>query len=298
MNSVHYTSCPVCDSKEINPLLTVPDHSVSKESFVVWQCSQCTLRFTQDAPDEAHIEKYYRSEDYISHTNTDKGIINKLYQRARTFTLEQKKNLIKKTTGLERGALLDVGAGTGAFVASMKESGWEATGIEPDADARNLAKKTFNADLLDISQLQHLSPASFNAITLWHVLEHVHQLHYYIERLKDLLHQNGKLFIAVPNYTSGDASIYNLWWAAYDVPRHLYHFNPRSMEVLMNRHGLKINEQRPMWLDAFYISLLSSKYRNKKPKLLAAGFNGLRSNIKAAFNKERCSSIIYIIEKA
>jgi 2-polyprenyl-3-methyl-5-hydroxy-6-metoxy-1,4-benzoquinol methylase len=190
-----------------------------------------------------------------------------------------------------------MGAGTGAFLATMQRGGWETTGIEPDKDARALAKKTFGVALEDATFFETLSTANFDAITLWHVLEHVHQLHEYVEGLKKALTPKGKLFIAVPNYTAGDADIYGMYWAAYDVPRHLYHFTPKSIYILMQQHGLKVTHKKPMWLDAFYISLLSSKYHKGKPNLIGAGFNGLRSNVSALMNKERCSSLIYIIEK-
>ena len=297
MNRVHYTTCPVCSSKEINPLLTVPDYSVSKEDFVIWQCNQCTLRFTQDVPDEESIGVYYQSDNYISHTNTDKGLINKVYKKARTFTLLQKQKLITKITGLKKGKLLDMGAGTGAFLHTMQQAGWEVTGIEPDETARRIAKKTNGIDLKDNSFFNHLR-SSFDVITLWHVLEHVHTLHDYVEKLKSLLKPNGKLFIAVPNYKALDASLYNLYWAAYDVPRHLYHFTPQSINVLMELHGLKVTAKKPMWLDSFYISLLSSQYQKGKSNWLAAGITGLRSNIKALLDVDQCSSVIYIIEKA
>jgi 2-polyprenyl-3-methyl-5-hydroxy-6-metoxy-1,4-benzoquinol methylase len=298
MNRVHYTACPVCNSREISPLLTLKDYSVSKEEFVVWQCNNCTLRFTQDVPDEAEIGNYYKSEDYISHTDTNKGLINKLYQKARSFTLQQKKTLIREVTGLKEGNLLDVGAGTGAFLAAMKKGGWHITGIEPDADTRTVAKKIYNIELKEITSLKELPPSSFDAITLWHVLEHVHSLHDYISDLKSLLTSKGKLFIAVPNYTSGDAGIYRSYWAAYDVPRHLYHFTPKAIAILMQQHGLKVAAKKPMWLDAFYISLLSSKYQNDSSKWLSAGINGLRSNVAALIDKDKCSSLIYIVEKA
>ena len=180
----------------------------------------------------------------------------------------------------------------------MKEKGWEITGIEPDAGARQQAKNLFNIELQETNALAQLSANGFDAITLWHVLEHVHQLHTYVERLKSLLRPNGKLFIAVPNYQSLDSSIYKLYWAAYDVPRHLYHFTPRAIAILMEKHGLKLISKKPMWFDSFYISLLSSKYKSGKTKWIGAGLNGLRSNLKALFNKDNCSSIIYIIEKA
>lgn len=294
MNQVHYTSCPVCSSSSINPLLTVKDHSISKEEFIIWQCSHCALRFTQDVPDEDSIGAYYQSEDYISHSNSQKGFINKAYQVVRNYTLKQKAKLIKGFTK-EKGRILDVGAGTGAFLNTMKQQHWDVVGIEPDAGAREQAKKLFDLQLHEADTLKDLPPSNFDAITMWHVLEHVHQLHHYVERLKEMIKQDGKIFIAVPNYTSLDAELYGNFWAAYDVPRHLYHFSPQSMYKLMELHGLKIIATKPMWFDSFYVSLLSRKY--KSGNMIAAGVSGLRSNMKAIRNKERCSSVIYIISK-
>jgi 2-polyprenyl-3-methyl-5-hydroxy-6-metoxy-1,4-benzoquinol methylase len=296
MSKVHYTNCPVCGSEHINPLLTVKDHSVSGEEFVIWQCSNCSLRFTQDVPDETSIAPYYQSPDYISHSNTDKGLLNKLYQKVRKYTLQQKASLIIHYT-VSKGNLLDIGAGIGAFLNEMKNRQWKATGIEPDEGARTQAKNLFAIDLLSTSSLQNLPAKSFDAITLWHVLEHVHSLHQYVEQLKLLLKDEGKIFIAVPNYQSLDADIYRNNWAAYDVPRHLYHFTPKAMEALMQKHGLRIIATKPMWFDSFYISLLSSKYRRGKTSWLLAGINGLRSNIKSLLNRDVSSSIIYIIGK-
>lgn len=294
---VHYTACPICNSNNINPLLTVKDYSVSKEDFVVWQCTDCNLRFTQDVPDENNIGRYYKSPDYISHTNTDKGFINKVYQKVRNYTLQQKTKLIIEETALAKGNLLDIGSGTGAFLNAMKEKDWQVKGIEPDEDARQLASQLYGLRVEEPITINELQDASFDAITLWHVLEHVHHLHEYVEQLKRLLKLRGKLFIAVPNYQSKDAAIYRLYWAAYDVPRHLYHFSPESINVLMQKHGLKIETQKPMWFDSFYISMLSSKYRNGKTNYPAAVINGLKSNLAALMNKENCSSLIYIVSK-
>jgi 2-polyprenyl-3-methyl-5-hydroxy-6-metoxy-1,4-benzoquinol methylase len=296
MSKVHYSQCPVCSSAAIDPLLTVKDYSVSKEEFVVWQCRNCTLRFTQDVPDEASIGPYYQSPDYISHSNTDKGLLNKLYQKIRKYTLEQKAQLIIGYTR-QKGRLLDIGAGIGAFLNTMKQKGWEETGIEPDRGARDQARNLFGLNLEETSALATLSENSFDAITLWHVLEHVHDLHPFIDRLKACLKADGKLFIAVPNYSSLDADVYKLYWAAYDVPRHLYHFTPKAMDMLMKEHGLCIMAKKPMWFDSFYISLISSKYKNGRTNWLSAGLTGLRSNIKALFNKDYCSSVIYVVDK-
>jgi SAM-dependent methyltransferase len=294
---IHYTQCPVCGSSDIKIVLSVKDYTVSGELFPIAECNACSLRFTQDVPDADGIIPYYKSEDYISHSNTSKGLINRLYQSVRKRTLRKKRRLVQRATGMGKGHLLDVGSGTGAFVSEMALHGWYATGLEPDEGARQVAKKEYNIELKDIDQLFHLPAGSFDAITLWHVLEHVHELSAYIQQLKTLLKENGKLFIAVPNYTSKDADISKKYWAAYDVPRHLYHFSPCSMRVLMEKHGLKLLDHKPMWYDSFYISMLSSKYKKGKTKLVSSFFNGLRSNLKAIGNVKRCSSVIYIIKK-
>ncbi|HEX6334201.1 MAG TPA: class I SAM-dependent methyltransferase [Flavisolibacter sp.] len=293
MSSIHYTQCPVCSSTSIDPMMKVTDHSVSGEEFVVWQCRSCTLRFTQDVPDEASIGRYYQSADYISHSDTDKGLVNKMYRRVRAFTLGRKADLVISKTK-SNGRLLDVGAGIGAFVHTMQSRGWQATGVEPDAGAREQALRLFNIRLQDAGYIEQLRGQQFDAITLWHVLEHVHDLHGYMNQLRSILAPGGRLFIAVPNYDSVDAAIYKSRWAAYDVPRHLYHFTPRSMAALLEQHGFKIAQKKPMWFDSFYISLLSSRYRHGSPSWIGAAMSGLRSNITALFNTDRCSSVIYI----
>ncbi|MEO7394606.1 MAG: class I SAM-dependent methyltransferase [Chitinophagaceae bacterium] len=303
---LHYNNCPVCASADIKNVLSVKDYTVSGEMFAIAECNDCSLRFTQDVPDEDSISPYYKSENYISHTNTSKGLINRLYQAVRKITLQQKRKLIEKTTGRKKGQLLDVGSGTGAFVNEMKENGWQVTGLEPDADAVSVAKQLYNLELKNINQFYKLPADSFDAITLWHVLEHVHVLPAYVKQLKMLLKNDGKLFIAVPNYTSKDGSVYNDDWAAYDVPRHLYHFSPKSIKVLVEKNGMKLLQHQPMWFDSFYISMLSSKYKNArlndgvgqgKANLVTAFFNGIRSNIKAMNDVKQCSSVIYIIGK-
>jgi SAM-dependent methyltransferase len=294
---VHYSCCPVCASESIKNIFQANDHTVSRSLFPVAECAQCTLRFTQDVPDAAAMIPYYKAAAYISHTNTSKGLINRLYQIVRKRTLVKKRKLVQEYSGLKKGRLLDVGSGTGAFVAEMKKNGWEVTGLEPDEDARKMARKVFHLDLDDTATFYQMAPGSFDVITLWHVLEHVHDLSAYVEQLKNLLDKNGKLLVAVPNYTALDASIYQEDWAAYDVPRHLYHFSPASMKWLMEAHGLRIHSYLPMWYDSFYISLLSSKNKDGRTRWISALINGLRSNLKAMSDPKKCSSVIYVIER-
>jgi 2-polyprenyl-3-methyl-5-hydroxy-6-metoxy-1,4-benzoquinol methylase len=291
------TACPICASSDLIPVFDVKDHTVSKESFPISKCNNCTLRFTQNAPGENEIGRYYKSEDYISHSNTSKGMINNLYQSVRKRTLKKKRKLIESITGVEKGRLLDIGSGTGAFVNEMKQHGWDCTGLEPDSDARKVAKIQNELELGDMSEFPKLPAKNYHAITLWHVLEHVHALDPYLQQLSKLLIDSGRLFIAVPNYTSMDASIYKEFWAAYDVPRHLWHFSPASMKELLEKNGFSIEKYKPMWYDSFYISMLSSKYKNGKTNLVSSFLNGLRSNINALGNVKKCSSVIYVVRK-
>ena len=292
---IHYTKCPVCFSTDIHAHLTARDHTVTKEEFSIWHCQSCTSRFTQDVPAADAIGKYYDSDNYISHSDTKKGLINYLYHGVRKKTLKLKKKLITCETGIHTGEMLDIGCGTGAFLHTMKLEGWNVTGLEPDQRAREKAAELYDIHPLEPDQLFNLNPSGFNAITMWHVLEHVHELHAYIKQLTTLLATGGKLFVAVPNYTSHDEVVYKENWAGYDVPRHLYHFSPAAIEQLLAVNGLKLLSIKPMWFDSFYVSMLSELYKSGKGNIIKACWNGLVSNIKAWGNTGKCSSVIYVI---
>jgi 2-polyprenyl-3-methyl-5-hydroxy-6-metoxy-1,4-benzoquinol methylase len=296
-NLIHYKECPLCHSSDLKPALNATDYTVSHKVFEIWQCGNCQLRFTQDVPDVVSIGHYYRSEDYISHTDTKKGLVNSLYHLVRKQTLSDKRRLILSATRQKQGKLLDVGAGTGAFAAHMQQHGWEVTGLEPDEATRKRAADLYRIQLMPVENLYSLPADSYDVITLWHVLEHVHDLHAYIQQLAKLLKRGGRIFIAVPNYTSYDATVYQGAWAAYDVPRHLYHFSPVSMGILLAQHDLQLQVSQPMWYDSVYISMLSEKYKNGKGNALKAVCTGLTSNFKAFVDKSKCSSLIYVIGK-
>jgi 2-polyprenyl-3-methyl-5-hydroxy-6-metoxy-1,4-benzoquinol methylase len=295
---ITHTICPVCGATTIKKVLTAKDHTVSQREFEIWECSNCTLRFTQNIPGEQEIAAFYQSENYISHSDTSKGIVNRLYHMVRKRTLKSKRKLIESCSNRNSGNLLDIGAGTGAFLHHMQEHQWQVTGLEPDPAARERALSLYALNLLSPDHLFHIGEKSMDVITMWHVLEHVHRLHEYMEQLKKILQPGGLLFIAVPNYTSRDAASYGASWAAWDVPRHLYHFSPSSMEQLVKKHGLQLQAVKPMWFDSFYVSLLSEKYKTGKSSLIKGGFAGLLSNLSAMSDRRRCSSLIYIISTA
>jgi 2-polyprenyl-3-methyl-5-hydroxy-6-metoxy-1,4-benzoquinol methylase len=292
---IHYEKCPVCESARIQKVLAARDYTVSQQTFEIWQCAHCAVRFTQDVPAAAEIGRFYKSEQYISHTETNRGFINSLYLRVRKITLRNKKKFIEQQTGLSNGSILDIGAGTGAFLHFMKQQGWDVSGVEPDEEAIQRAVTQYKVFLRPSQDLFQLPNDSFDVITMWHVLEHVHELHRYIDQIKLLLKQNGTLFIAVPNYTSYDAEKYQEYWAAYDVPRHLYHFSPASMQELARMHGFTIKKWQPMWFDSFYVSMLSEKYKGGSLGMFKAFARGLRSNSKAISKPRKASSLIYVM---
>jgi len=261
---ISYTACPVCNSTEIHKVLEAKDYTVSQDSFEIWHCKLCNFRFTQHIPNASNIGPYYQSANYVSHSDTQEGLIHKIYHFVRTYTLKQKLGLIKKALGKSTGDLLDVGAGTGAFAKTMKDAGFTVTGLEPDETARKNALDKNGLTLLSPENLYQFPANSFDVITMWHVLEHVHDLHGYLEKYHAILRQDGKLIIAVPNYTSYDAQVYQQYWAAYDVPRHLYHFSPESMATLAKKKGFQINTYKPMWFDSIYVAMLSEQYKTGK----------------------------------
>lgn len=293
-----YTTCPSCDADDIKPVLEVKDFVASKEIFPIWHCSNCSLRFTQNIPDEGAIADYYQSDNYISHTNTRKGLIYTLYHIVRKHTLRKKRKLIATIIGKPTGSLLDIGSGVGIFPAYMQDKGWQVTAIEPAADVRTAALKQYGLQALPTEALLNMKE-KFDAITLWHVLEHIHDLHNTIQRLSQLLDVHGKMFIAVPNYTCLDAAIYKNYWDGYDVPRHLYHFSPQAMQQLAHKHNLVIEAIKPMWYDSFYGCLLSEKHKRKgqKTHFIKGMWNGFVSNIEAFFDHSKCSAITYILKR-
>jgi len=297
MPKFNVIKCPVCEGKSFETFLTCTDFFVSGEEFQIKKCNSCDFKITENIEDEDNIGRYYQSENYISHSNTSKGIVNSVYHSVRKYMLGRKRHLVEKTTGLRKGEILDVGTGTGFFLNEMKEYGWQVTGTEKSSDARDFAKKEFNLDNLPSEKLFALKEKSFDVITLWHVLEHVHQLNENMATFNNLLKNDGKLIVAVPNNDSLDAKHYKQFWAAYDVPRHIWHFAPKQMKLLAEKHGFKLNSLHTMPFDSFYVSMLSEKYKKSKLSLFKGIFYGKISWLNSVLNPSKCSSVIYVFEK-
>lgn len=285
--------CPICSSREFTSYGQAKDYTVSHETFQLVRCISCDFLITSPRPEDSQLGKYYESPDYISHSAKATTAFDKLYAISRELALSWKLTLVKKFTPTPNPSLLDYGCGTGFFLRKMKQNGFNIAGVEPSMVARTHAEKITSTQ---IHQRIEAVQQDFDVISLWHVLEHVSNLNELIKQLKAHLNQNGILMIAVPNYKSEDAKKYGTIWAGFDVPRHLWHFEQNTMKKLLANHGLRIKAVVPMKLDAFYVSILSEKYRAGKQSIstFARGFMaGLLSNFKA--KEKNYSSIIYIV---
>ena len=288
--------CPICSKPEFKNKLIVQDNTVSHESFAIVQCAGCGFQFTNPRPGSAEIGRYYESDEYVSHNSGAAGLINQAYKVARFFTMRRKVGLLNKLAP-RRGQLLDYGCGTGHFLAAAKSSGWQVSGLEPNARAREEASQRLGQPIGQES-LTTFQPGTFDAITLWHVLEHVHLLNETLAQLITLLKPDGVLLIAVPNVESLDAQHYRELWAAYDVPRHLYHFAPKTMAQLLKKHKLTIRQTLPMPLDAYYVSMLSEKNKAERAGgLLTVLKAGYQSNRFAKQHEGQYSSLLYVAER-
>ena len=294
---VTYDKCPLCGSEQIKPFLKVKDHAHTGEVFELYRCNGCYFVFTQNVPDEAHIGPYYKSENYVSHTDTRKGLFFKLYHIARGMMLRKKQKLIEQFVTKKPASLLDIGSATGYFLNHMKQQGYEVTGVETDEDARAFSEKEFGIKAHEPQSFFTWDTQKFDVITMWHVLEHVHDLHGYVQQMHDRLADDGVIAIAVPNHNSTDRRFFKEYWAAYDIPVHLWHFDPETITRLFNEHGLELVKKKSMPFDAFYISALSFQHQGKSMAFIRGLFYGIIPFLNQLLDTESSSSITYFFKK-
>jgi 2-polyprenyl-3-methyl-5-hydroxy-6-metoxy-1,4-benzoquinol methylase len=285
------------------------DDYATGEEFALWRCRDCGFLLTQEAPVEAEIGRYYETPDYISHSDTHRGLMNRVYHWVRHFMLTRKARLVEQSVRRVRAgkpqvagqplSALDIGTGTGYFPHTLQQRGWQVSAIEKSAQAREFARTHFQLEVQPDEALwsHQLDAKRFDAITLWHVMEHLEHLNDVWDRLHRLLKDDGALVVAVPNPTGYDARHYGARWAAYDTPRHLWHFAPAVMAQLAARHGFEWMATHPMPFDAFYVSMLTEKYRGSKGYFWKGLCVGLRAWLSSWGRKEQSSSLIYIFRK-
>lgn len=291
------TTCLICGNSNFTSLHTCKDFVATGQNFTIQKCSNCSFVFTNPRPAVDEIAPYYQSDKYVSHAGKKEGlgIMYKIYDVVRNFSIQSKLNLIK--TYNAGGKLMDLGCGLGYFLHGViQDKTFDAIGVDVSDEAINYVKEKFGYNVVNENKLDSFAKESFDVITQWHVLEHVHFLNERMVQLHHLLKQNGTLFIAVPNSDSWDSKHYKEYWDGFDVPRHLYHFNTKSFNLLMEKHGFKIVDKKPLWFDAPYISMRSEIHKGNGMSMLRGSISGLISNTRAIFNKEY-SSILFVVKK-
>jgi SAM-dependent methyltransferase len=288
-------NCPLCVSGKPESFLETCDFFLTKEKFILARCPSCGFILTQDPPGEEKIGRYYESEEYVSHDDSGKGISQHIYRRVRSLMLKRKRKIVNKLTGLTKGFLLDIGSGTGHFLSEMKRSGWDTKGIEVNRKARDFSVTKLVLDVLPPEALKSLPESAFDCITLWHVLEHFHDPFSYSSEIRRLLKPGGSCIIALPNSSSYDAIHYGRFWAAWDVPRHLWHFNPDTFRLFSKKTGFTLTGIKSLPFDVFYISSESERYKGTGFPFLTGMIKGAWFSAKAFFNKEKASSLIYFL---
>jgi 2-polyprenyl-3-methyl-5-hydroxy-6-metoxy-1,4-benzoquinol methylase len=287
--------CPVCESNSLSIALTAKDYFFTQEVFQITKCNSCEFLFTNPRPNSTELNRYYQTDEYLSHSTTKKTALNILYSFLRNVSIKRKFSLISKIKF--NGNILDIGCGTGEVLNYFNRKGWETLGIEPAENPRNFALSKYGLSVFEESHLDNLQTASFDIITMWHVLEHVSNLNERLSQVKRILKNDGTLIIAVPNSKSWDAGHYKNYWAAWDLPRHLYHFSISSFTRLMAKHSLIIEKIHPMKFDSYYVSMLSEKYQTGKSNYIKSGLNGFISNRSAKHHLGNYSSLIFQVKK-
>lgn len=292
---VSVDQCPICEGTEFHFHSTVKDHMVSGESFDLQSCSACGFVVTSPRPADDQLGRYYESEDYISHSNTKKSLFSKAYQAVRNRAVIQKRKWVEGHTS--KGRILDMGCGTGHFLNECKNAGWNIEGVEVSEVARANAKTEHGIEPHSSLSAFQTEPGSLNAISMWHVLEHLPNLNEHLSTFHSWLADDGALLVAVPNHESLDAQHYGSDWAAWDVPIHLWHFSKTSMKNLAEKNGFHVKDIINMPFDSFYVSLLSEKYQHGKMRPIQAFMTGLKSNLQGR-SKKNMSSLVYVLKKA
>jgi len=285
--------CPVCENLKFSLFLDTKDYFLTHEAFSIQKCDVCGFKFTNPRPDENEAGRYYQSEEYISHGAKRVNFISQIYKLARMFSIRGKYKIVCEHS--QRGKILDIGCGTGEFLNYCKSKGFDVSGVEPNGKASVYAQTVNGIPVKNKLTEYNTGQHSFDCITMWHVLEHVHDLNETLEMVNNLLSARGVFIVAVPNSNSWDAQKYGKFWAAYDVPRHLYHFNDTTLYQLLLNHGFEIRKRIPQKLDAYYVSMLSEKYSAGRNRYFKALIMGFWSNVQALRQGRGHSSQIFVL---
>jgi len=292
-----FDPCPLCGASGQIPYANCTDFMVSKESYTLLRCPSCGVVYTLDPPSETELRRYDKLNLKLKLGDAPKSLTEKLYYHVRSRMLHRKARIIETYAYRTSGSLLNYGAKTGFFSHRMERRGWKVTSLERYHEERLFSLEMFHHRMIDMSDLDNLHAGTFDVITMWHVFEHMHHPHELLDRFYELLRPGGVLVMACPNICSTDAMYYGPYWAAYDVPRHLWHFNPVSLAQLLHRHGFTLMHHERMPYDSFYISILSEKQMRHKMAFIRGMRVGLRSWWISLTHRSKSSSLVYIFRK-
>lgn len=291
------SACPMCGAVETVPYATCMDHLSSRQQFMLLRCPACGIVFTDKRPQEEEMVKYETLESEIRRADTPNGLIEKMYRHVRKKMMRHKAGLVTGLSYRNSGTLLNYGAKRGFFSSFMEKKGWKVTSVDKYHENRQFSLEHFHHRMYEMQEMDNFQPETFDVITLWHVFEHEYHPHELLDTLHRILRPGGILVMACPNICSTDALHYGPYWAAYDVPRHLWHFNPVSMERLARRHGFTLMHHEKMPYDSFYISIMSEMNMRHSMPILRGMAYGLHSWLVSLTKRGKSSSIVYVFRK-
>jgi SAM-dependent methyltransferase len=228
--------CNLCNSDNLRRKIVAKDeHWMIGEKFNIVQCKSCNLAFVNPRPSKEEITKYYPDEYYVdaAEWNIERNSVKELQNRL--------DYVVKYYAQSRPGKLLDIGIFNGAFVSHVLNAGWDAYGLDPNLKAISLARKLVPGDRLLHGHVESspFPPGSLDVVTMWEVLEHTEDPVNLLKMVRSLLSPDGIILISVPNFNSLESRIFRQYWIGLDVPRHLYHFGPSTLDKMLEKVGLK-----------------------------------------------------------
>lgn len=289
--------CPLCGSSDTGHFTNCRDHAVSGETYGLVKCNSCSVIFTIDTPDRENRDTYSKLEQELYRADKPGRFFDRVYYNMRFISIRRRVKLIENLTRLKSGRLLNYGAKSGFFSNSMENRGWNVTSLEEYHEHRVFSLEMFHHRMMELSEIDNLPVGSYDVITMWHTFEHEEEPGRLIDRMYSLLKPNGLLVIACPNTISYDAAHYGSDWAAWDVPRHLWHFNPQSIIKFCIKHRFILMYHKRIPLDVFYISMLSEKYKGTRFATLRGLAIATYFWLKTFGHRDGSSSIVYAFRK-
>ena len=269
--------------------MRIKDYFLTQEEFALKETEIKGVLKTVPRPVFSDMSRYYNSDKYLSHKSNN-SVFSKIYSFVRKTNLHSKTKLITKYSGVKKN-VLDYGSGGGHFLKALEKRGYNAFGFEPLFYTPT--KNVFN----NTESLKGVGENFFSVITMWHSLEHVNSYNKTLALLQRLLKPGGILIIACPNHLSYDSIHYGKYWAGYDVPRHLWHFSKKGLITVLDSLNFSLINTKPVFFDAYYVSMLSEKYKKSKLWFFKGFFFGLLSNAYSLVSKNPSSNVFIFKNK-